>query len=53
MVEDKKLGVRKCGELAKARLALEKGGDLLQNKKPREGLLYFSALFFGHKTYAN
>jgi len=32
MVGGKKLAVRKCGESARARLALEKGGDLLQNK---------------------
>ena len=32
MVEIYKLAVRKCGESARARLALEKVGDLLQNK---------------------
>jgi len=32
MVEGKKLAVRKCGESAKAILALESAGDLLHNK---------------------
>ena len=44
MVEDKKLAVRKCGESARARLALESAGDLLQNKRGPNGLIFIALL---------